>query len=202
MAPHRKGFGQRIIEATVQDQLGGSVSFSWNPVGLHCEMVFRLAPRVANAAPSAVPADGAAGDAAQTSLAGCRVLVVEDEPLVAMDLAAALAALGCEVVGPVSTLEEALCVGKAETAAGRLSAAVLDVNLHGAMSLADLLAEQRVPFVYATGYGEVPEGTGVAAPCVLRKPVAPAELADALRRTIAAQRRKDDRCSASEDASP
>lgn len=197
-APQRRGFGQRVIEATVQDQLGGSVSFSWNPAGLRCELVVRLAPRVANAAPSAARASSAPSDALQPSLAGCRVLVVEDEPLVAMDLAAALAALGCEVVGPVSTLNEALCVGKAETAAGRLGAAVLDVNLHGAMSfpLAEFLAERRVPFVYATGYGELPELGGAAAPCVLRKPVAPAELADALHRAIRAQRRKDDMCSA------
>jgi CheY-like chemotaxis protein len=206
-APRRKGFGQRVIDATVQDQLGGSVSFVWDPTGLRCELVIRVAHRVVDAAPPVPPAPPAGSDGGgppAPSLAGCRVLVVEDEPLVAMDLAAALAALGCEVVGPVATLDEALRVSEAETAAGRLSAAVLDVNLQGVMSfpLADFLAERRVPFVYATGYGELSEVGGDAAPCVLRKPVAPAELADALHRAIAAARRGGSKCSAPEHSSP
>ncbi|HEV7265312.1 MAG TPA: hypothetical protein VGN83_10375 [Falsiroseomonas sp.] len=68
--------------------------------------------------------------------------------------------------------------------------------------LADFLAERMVPFVYATGYGELPEGGGAAAPCVLRKPVAPAELAIALRRAIATSRRDGNRYSSAERSVP
>lgn len=193
----RKGFGQRVIEATIRDQLGGTVSFAWNPAGLECELVISLAQGANDAAPAAAPPESDGRHLPTLSLAGCRVLVVEDEPMVAMDLAASLAALGCEVVGPAETLEEAMHVGRSEVALGQLDAAVLDVNLQGAMCfpLADFLNERNIPFVYATGYGELPEGNGAAAPTVLRKPVAPAELAAALRRAIGASRQDGDSAS-------
>lgn len=186
-APQRRGFGRRVIEATVKDQIGGAVTFAWHPTGLRCELVLGPVDRPVNAAPPPPRTGSLDHDAPLPSLAGRRVLVVEDEAMVAMDLAASLAALGCDVVGPVATLDDALRLVEAETDAGRLDAAVLDVNLQGAMSfpVADFLAERNIPFVYATGYGELPEGGGSAAPCVLRKPVAPAELARALRHAIA-----------------
>lgn len=89
--------------------------------------------------------------AARAAAPGPRVLVVEDEAMVAMMLEDMLADLGCEVVGPAADLrtglEYALTAG--------LDAAVLDVNLSGekAFPIADALAARGVPFVYATGYG-------------------------------------------------
>lgn len=81
---------------------------------------------------------------------GKRVLVIEDRFLLADDLKAMLNRFGAEVVGPVSTLEQAL-----ETArTARVDAALVDIDLRGATAFAaaDLLAELGVPFAFATGY--------------------------------------------------
>lgn len=86
------------------------------------------------------------------SLAGRRVLVVEDEYFLAQDLARALVRLGAEVAGPVPTREDALArLQEGE----RLDAAVLDINLRGqtCYDIADALLARGVPFVFATGYG-------------------------------------------------
>jgi CheY-like chemotaxis protein len=91
-------------------------------------------------------------DAQSSSLAGWRLLLVEDEYLVAADLAQSLEDAGAEIVGPVGTVEEALAIATSE--ASRLDGAVLDINLHGKpiYPVADLLTKVKVPFVFATGY--------------------------------------------------
>jgi CheY-like chemotaxis protein len=79
------------------------------------------------------------------------VLVVEDEPILAMALEDMLADLGCEVIGPASRLQPALrLAGEAQ-----VDAAILDINLHGEHShaVADLLRARAVPMLFATGYG-------------------------------------------------
>ena len=89
----------------------------------------------------------------QPSLTGRRVIVVEDEYFLADDLAQAVAQLGAEVIGPVPTREEALAL---LAAAGRIDLAVLDINLEdkAVFPVADSLAEQGVPFLFATGYDQ------------------------------------------------
>ena len=86
-------------------------------------------------------------------LQGLRVLVVEDETLVAMLLEDMLADHGCEVAATASRIPQALEIIDRE--AGALQAAILDVNLAGQPSfpIAEALAERGVPFVFATGYG-------------------------------------------------
>jgi DNA-binding NarL/FixJ family response regulator len=106
---------------------------------------------------------------------------------VAMEMENTLRRLGCEVVGPAATLEEALRLAQAE--AGRIDAAVLDVNLAGRPSfpVADLLAGRGVPVVFATGYGDLPDGRATGGPSVLlRKPLGRGELEAALSRMLAA----------------
>jgi CheY-like chemotaxis protein len=79
------------------------------------------------------------------------VLVVEDEPLIAMQIAQLLAEDGCRVIGPAATVGEALeLIGGAD-----LDAALLDVDLNGARSfpIADLLYEQGRPFGFLSGFG-------------------------------------------------
>jgi len=81
---------------------------------------------------------------------GRRVLVVEDEVLVAWLLEDMLADLGCAVVGPAVSVKQALAMIDAEA----IDVAVLDVNLNGQLSypIADALAARGVPFVFSTGY--------------------------------------------------
>jgi CheY-like chemotaxis protein len=89
--------------------------------------------------------------ATPASIRGCRILVVEDEPLIAMDIGATLSDAGCEVVGPAANLETA----RALVAAAEFDAALLDANLGGRPvdELAAALTRRNVPFVFLTGYG-------------------------------------------------
>lgn len=85
-----------------------------------------------------------------TSLRGARVLVVEDDPLLALDVKQTLREGGCLVLGPARFLASAMQIVRNE----RLDAAVLDVNLNGELSLpiADALADHDTPFVWLTSY--------------------------------------------------
>jgi DNA-binding NarL/FixJ family response regulator len=82
-------------------------------------------------------------------LQGCRVLMVEDEMLVAMELETLIPEQGCAVVGPAATVERALVLLAQE----RPDAAILDVNLDGmtAAPVAAALRAAAVPFVLVTG---------------------------------------------------
>jgi DNA-binding NtrC family response regulator len=84
-------------------------------------------------------------------LRGARVLIVEDEPLVAGYLEELLAMEGCIVVGPALQVREALALIER----GRPEAAILDLNLRGerTIAVAEALTAHRVPFVVMTGYG-------------------------------------------------
>lgn len=86
-------------------------------------------------------------------LAGKRILVVEDESLVAMLIETILEDLGCTPVGPAASIDEGLVlVQKGEV----IDAALLDVNVAGrqVFPVAEALAARGVPFVFSTGYGE------------------------------------------------
>lgn len=87
---------------------------------------------------------------------GLRVLVVEDEPVVAMCLEDILDGLGCEPVGPAGRVAEGLALAERE----EIGAAILDINLAGERStpIAEALRRRGVPFAFASGYGAVPEG--------------------------------------------
>ncbi len=85
------------------------------------------------------------------TLSGLKILVVEDEPLLAMALEDTLIDFGCAVVGPAHSLSCGLQLVEHHAIDG----AILDVNLAGekVFPLADLLVQRCVPFVYVTGYG-------------------------------------------------
>lgn len=86
-------------------------------------------------------------------LPGRRVLLVEDEALVAMLLETILEDMGCVPVGPAATVEEGLTM-VADPAP--LDAALLDVNVAGQLvfPIAEALKARGVPFVFSTGYGQ------------------------------------------------
>lgn len=82
-----------------------------------------------------------------------RILIVEDEPLIAMMLEDFLEAGGMDVAGVSDTVESALAV----TGEGGVDAAILDVNLSGgekSWPVAQALADKGIPFLFATGGGD------------------------------------------------
>lgn len=87
----------------------------------------------------------------EPSLRDLKILLVEDEYLIATELRCELEDLGASVVGPVSTVDAALAAIRSRQ---DLDGAVVDVNLGGEMAFAviDLLVERQVPLVLATGY--------------------------------------------------
>ena len=117
-----------------------------------------------------------------SQLKGCKVLVVEDEYLIAWDISNTLEAAGATVIGPSGRLSDALDLLETHD---DITAAVLDIRLHGVLvfPIADILEARGIPFVFTSGCDsrEIPKGYRKAAHC--QKPVGPAELL----RTLAEQ---------------
>lgn len=82
---------------------------------------------------------------------GRRVLIVEDELLLALTLEDVLAGLGHRVTGVATRLDQALRLARD----GDIDFAILDINLAGTLSfpVADILRERGIPFIFASGYG-------------------------------------------------
>lgn len=88
------------------------------------------------------------------SLAGCRILVIEDDFLVGQVILDMLEDEGAEVLGPIGAVDEAVAFVAEQ--ATTFDHVILDLNLHGVKSypVADELAWRNVPFVFMTGYGK------------------------------------------------
>jgi two-component SAPR family response regulator len=109
-----------------------------------------------------------------------RVLLVEDEGLVAIMMEDLLADLGCEVVGSCDSVRSAL--QWLEMTPQPPDGAVLDVNLGGepVYPVAEVLVSRSIPFAFATGYGSLPDARFEGVP-VLAKPVNADRLEDVIR---------------------
>ena len=112
------------------------------------------------------------------TFAGRRVLVVEDESLVAMLLETILEDMGCMAVGPAATVDEGLRMAADEA----VDAALLDVNVAGrqVFPVAQALKDRGVPFVFSTGYGEGGLPDEWRGQPTLQKPFTEAAVRDAL----------------------
>lgn len=178
--PTSKGFGSTLVSEVATRQLAGTLRISWPPEGMRLVATFpprtyRLesppGPRSADE-PKPQPHEHAGGG---------RVLVVEDETLIAMELCNDLAALGWEIVGPASTIQEA---GRLLTGILLPDVAVLDVNLGEGLvyPLAEELRAQGVPLIFCTGYEQLDYPDRYRDCPIIRKPVNRGVLADQLRR--------------------
>ena len=112
-------------------------------------------------------------------LKGRRVLVVEDEMMIAMLVEDMLADLGCSVVGPAHGLQAAMALAEDST---DLDAALLDVNLAGqpVFAVADVLRSRNVPIIFCTGYGDAGLREADRGAPVLQKPYRARDLAETL----------------------
>ena len=185
-APVRRGFGTALIEGSAQGA-GGRAQMSLEAEGVRWEITLPL-PK---SRPAHVGATGpAAGDGGEARfgqiakpaavpakvLAGKRFLVVEDEPLVAMDITAHLEDAGAEIVGPAGHASAALSLIEQE----QFHAALLDANLAGAPidAVAAALIRKNVPFAFVSGYARDSLPKRFSATQILAKPFSARQLVE------------------------
>jgi len=187
--PEHEGFGSRLIRLMAAQELRGDVVREYLPQGLHARIAIPFHLHEAAAAAERAAETAALGQRPQPrSLAGQRILVVEDVAVVAAEATDMLVRAGCEVIGPAATLQEALVLASGAP----MDAAILDVNLAGeeAFPAAARLRGRGIPFLFVTGYGETyawPEE--FAAAPRLSKPLQSAELLAALTTLLWPERR-------------
>ena len=116
------------------------------------------------------------------SLDGVRVLLVEDEAIIAMTAEDMLEELGCTVAATASNLQEAFACADAHD----FDVALLDINLNGQQSLpvAALLDQRGTPFVFTTGYGAAGSGAEYADAPLVTKPYQIRDLETAIRQAL------------------
>lgn len=169
--PSTLGFGLSIVRASIEAQFRGGVVYDWRPDGLHCRLSIPSAQIVGaegrRGTSAAAPKE--ANGSRRSGLSGKRLLVVEDEFLIGMMLKRNLEGLGVTVDGPYARLAEGIAAAKT----GGFDGAVLDFNLAGKAvdPLADMLLEQRLPFLFITGYQRDSIDRRYANVPVLAKPI-------------------------------
>jgi PAS domain S-box-containing protein len=170
--PGRKGFGTTLLQQVTGRELNGAAEIDYQPGGVRARLragAQAVAPRPETVpeAPAPRPPETVAAANGAASLKGSRVLIVEDAVLLALELETGLSEAGAEVVGPAYELEEAMALLDRP-----IDAAVLDANLNGrsVTPVAEALSKRKVPFVFATGYGEAGGAPGGFDAPVIRKP--------------------------------
>ena len=145
------GFGSRLMRMMIESQLGGTLETEILDHGFRCRMRVPTALVLRAASEPHGPHVGSTPlPEAPEKLVGRRILLVEDEAMLAAETASQLEAAGHTIVAVASRVSEATMI-----AAGvDVEAAVLDLNLHGELSfpVADTLRERGIPFVFVTGY--------------------------------------------------
>ena len=178
-APLTAGFGTTLIERTLQTH-GGQATVRYGVTGVTCKLRLPLGetarPEV-EAALAALSISAHAQVRGQTDgriFEGRMILIVEDEPLLAMELETNLNALGCKTLRSAATLNAA----KAAIGDSGCDAALVDVNLGGrqADELAVALTRKNIPFAFVTGYGREGLPAGFKEVAILSKPFAKEEL--------------------------
>lgn len=154
--PPATGFGLTVLRTAASD-LGAKSHFTSTERGF----VYTLEgpfethqPASVRSADGKLVASASSPDAVpECSMSPCRILVVEDETLVALQLQGDLEDEGHEVVGPAMSLEQGLKLATQEP----IDAALVDVRLGRETSapIADTLLARRIPFAFATGYTDV-----------------------------------------------
>jgi CheY-like chemotaxis protein len=190
-APTSRGFGTTLIERTLEAN-DGEASIHYEVDGVTCEVRLPLPEECQQDAPgiaaSMQDSHGIAvvREKVRSNLHGKRILLIEDEPLVAMEMEAGLTAAGCQVIGPAGSLKSA----KRLIAEAVFDAALVDANLsgHPVDELAAALTKKAVPFAFATGYGRRALPAGFQQTAVLVKPFGREQLFSVLEEVLSGAR--------------
>lgn len=173
--PSRRGFGSALIERSLQAE-GGSARAKYDREGVCWTLTLPCGPRIARpggAEPKA-PRVPQADKHVKDSIAGRAFLIIEDEPLVAMEIAGMIEDEGGIITATASSLGEAMAM----IAQGGFDAVFLDGNLQGDAvdAIAAALAAGQVPFAFVTGYGRENLPAGFDDRVIIGKPFSRAAL--------------------------
>jgi two-component sensor histidine kinase len=189
-APSSRGFGSTLIEQSAKT-VGGKAHMIWEAEGVTWQITLPLPGPEAAVASSRgsewvdtsgkLPAPALA-PAVQRRLSGKRLLVVEDEPLVSLDLMACIEDADGIVVGPTGNQKDALGLIEIES----IDAAVLDANLHGKPvdQIAAALTQRNVPFVFVSGHSREGLPAAFAKAPLVSKPFSHQQIIDALSKLL------------------
>jgi light-regulated signal transduction histidine kinase (bacteriophytochrome) len=151
-APSRQGFGTVLIDRSIPFDLGGESNVEYKPEGISAS--FRIPARfVSTRAERKTQAavNAAAPEVPSVDRGGKKVMIVEDQMLIALELEQILQEAGLEVVATLTSSQQSI----GYLADGPLpDLAILDVNLGDTTSepIAHVLTQKGVPFMFATGY--------------------------------------------------
>ena len=159
--PTSLGFGTRVINLSIESQLGGRTHYEWGDDGLNC--LLEVPDVLDSPVSDRAPASTASRNGNRT------ILLVEDESLVALMVEDIIESQGFSVAGPYAGLDEAMRALDGANLAG----AILDINLAGVsvFPLADILVYRQIPFLFMTGYGSERLESRFPDVAVLQKPV-------------------------------
>jgi PAS domain S-box-containing protein len=184
-APQERGFGTTLIERTLGAH-GGQICTRYDAGGVMCRIFLPIPERERHSiglAPATSKDDRGhslcSGLDYDRALEGKRVIIFEDEPLLALEAESILTTAGCEVLGVAGTLERArLLISGAES-----DAALVDVNLCGQRvdELAVALTQKNIPFAFVTGYGRESLPPGFRDAILLKKPFSCEQVLDVLK---------------------
>jgi two-component sensor histidine kinase len=167
--PSIQGYGTRVIAASIERQLGGRAVFDWRPQGLNFTLSVPQGEDVEDEDAAAIKHDVAKERTTTVNGVSKRILLVEDEAIVAMMMADMLGDLRFAVLGPINRLAPATAAARDDD----IDAAILDVNLAGenVYPVAEILERRGVPYVFVTGYGMECIDRRFAHVPVIQKPV-------------------------------
>jgi signal transduction histidine kinase/DNA-binding response OmpR family regulator len=185
--PARRGFGTTLIEQSARSE-GGRAEQLFEPEGITWKITVALPNSATSPEPELRPEplppkpEPIAPAKPAARLAGLRLLVVEDESLIALDLMDRLEMAGGDVAPAVSTEKDAL----AAVEQGGFDCALLDANLHGrsVQNIAAALTRRGIPFVFITGYGRAGLPPSFQHAPTLSKPVSDQDLFDAITKIV------------------
>jgi signal transduction histidine kinase/DNA-binding response OmpR family regulator len=182
-APAGRGFGRALIEQSAKGEGGDALMLieaegvAWN-ITLPLREDWPIKSPAAEFVRRATPEGVTSVEKNTPRLAGKRLLVVEDEALVALDIVAALEGAGAEVAGMAGTAKEALNI----IGTTALDAALLDANLRGhpVDEIAAALVARNIPFLFVTGYGLESLPKAFAKTAMISKPFSQEQLVAAV----------------------
>lgn len=178
-----QGFGTTLISQSVRGQ-GGEAKMTALPEGIIWDITVPYTVKASGMKfPVASRGEKPASETETHNLKGRRILVIEDEPLIGMDIVASLEDAGATVEGPVASIEDACAI----IASRYFDAALVDANLHGKPvgPIAAALMELDVPFAFATGYDRDGLPDGFQERPILGKPAGPEQVLAMVARLVA-----------------